>query len=130
MHMYKLFMAALFVITEAEDIQIYHRWKSKETVYKAVQILWFHLCEILESLTSSERNRVSGCLGTVGEREGWITKGFGGMIDTFIMLIVVILLTVVSQYTYVKTILIVHFKYMQLKPQIYLKKALKVFFLH
>lgn len=32
MHMYKLFMAALFVITEAEDIQIYHRWKSKETV--------------------------------------------------------------------------------------------------
>ena len=45
------------------------------------------------------------------------------MIDTFIMLIVVILLTVVSQYTYVKTILIIHFKYMQLKPQIYLKKA-------
>lgn len=52
------------------------------------------------------------------------------MIDTFIMLIVVILLTVVSQYTYVKTILIIHFKYMQLKPQIYLKKALKAFFLH
>lgn len=52
------------------------------------------------------------------------------MIDTFIMLIVVILLTMVSQYTYVKTILIVHFKYVQLTPQIYLKKALKHFFLH
>ena len=47
------------------------------------------------------------------------------MIDTFIMLIVVILLTMVSQYTYVKTVLIVHFKYVQLTPQIYLKKALK-----
>ena len=45
------------------------------------------------------------------------------MIDTFIMLVVVIMLTVVSQYTYVKTILIVHFKYVQLIPQIYLKKA-------
>ena len=34
--MYRLFMATLFVITEAEDTQIYHRWKSKETVYKEV----------------------------------------------------------------------------------------------
>ena len=52
------------------------------------------------------------------------------MIDTFIMLIVVILLTVVSQYTNDKANLIVHFKYVQLTPQIYLKKALKHFFLH
>ena len=34
--MYKLFMAALFVLRDAEDIQIYHRWKRKETVYKEV----------------------------------------------------------------------------------------------
>ena len=85
--------------------------------------MWFRFYEILGSLASSDRNQVSGCLGIVGEREGWITKGFLDMIDTFIMLVVVIMLTVVSQYTYVKTILIVHFKYVQLIPQIYLKKA-------
>lgn len=77
-------------------------------------------------LNNSDREQARGCLAGDREREGRWNRlqragGISGGDDVFIILTMLLLL---QEHTYIKTYQSIHFKCMQIKCQLYLNKAL------